>query len=56
MEALKVHLKNILADSVLDRNSVVKEFLTTAKDNKKRKVIHYNSNKYHYNFLKRPKI
>lgn len=36
------HMKNIFESGELEENSVVKIFLTTAKDGKKYNVIHYN--------------
>ena len=39
---ISMHLKNIFAEGELDKNLVVKKFLTTANDGKKYNVIHYN--------------
>lgn len=39
---ISMHLKNIFAEGELDKNSVIKKFLTTASDGKKYNVIHYN--------------
>ena len=39
---ISMHLKNIFDEGVLQRDSVVKKFLTTASDGKKYKVLHYN--------------
>lgn len=39
---ISIHMKNIFKCGELDENSVVKKFLTTASDNKKYNVIHYN--------------
>lgn len=36
------HLNNIFKEGELDKNSVVKDFLTTANDGKKYNVLHYN--------------
>ena len=36
------HINNIFKEEELDKNSVVKDFLTTAKDGKKYNVSHYN--------------
>ena len=36
------HINNIFKEKELDKNSVVKDFLTTAKDGKKYNVSHYN--------------
>lgn len=36
------HIKNIFAEGELERNSVVREFRTTAADGKRYKVEHYN--------------
>lgn len=37
-----IHLKNIFKEGELDKNSVVKKILTTAKDGKKYNVLFYN--------------
>lgn len=39
---ISMHISNILKDKELDKNSVVKEYLTTASDGKKYKVIFYS--------------
>ena len=39
---ISMHLKNIFAEGELNKNLVVKKFLTTAKDGKNYNVIHYN--------------
>lgn len=39
---ISMHIKNIFTEWELEKNSVVKEFLTTASDGKKYNVIHYN--------------
>ena len=39
---ISMHLKNIFDEGELERNSVVKKFLTTASDGKKYNVLHYN--------------
>ena len=39
---ISMHLKNIFNEGELEKNSVVKKFLTTAKDGKKYNVSHYN--------------
>lgn len=39
---ISLHIKNIFEEGELNENSVVKEYLTTAKDGKKYKVMHYN--------------
>ena len=39
---ISLHIKNIFEEGELHENSVVKEYLTTAKDGKKYKVMHYN--------------
>ena len=39
---ISMHLKNIFDEGELQKNSVVKKFLTTAKDGKKYNVLHYN--------------
>ena len=39
---ISMHLKNIFNEGELEKNSVVKNFLTTAKDGKKYNVSHYN--------------
>ena len=39
---ISMHLKNIFDEGELQRDSVVKKFLTTASDGKKYKVLHYN--------------
>lgn len=39
---ISLHIKNIFEEGELYENSVVKEYLTTAKDGKKYKVMHYN--------------
>lgn len=35
-------MKNIFESGELEESSVVKKFLTTANDNKKNNIIHYN--------------
>ena len=42
---ISMHISSILKDKELDKNSVVKEYLTTASDGKKYKVI--NNSKPH---------
>ena len=39
---ISMHLKNIFEEGELEKNSVVKKFLTTANDGKKYNVLHYN--------------
>ena len=39
---ISMHLKNIFEEGELEKNSVVKKILTTAKDRKRYNVIHYN--------------
>ncbi len=39
---ISYHLQNIFSDGELNKNSVVKEFLTTAADGKKYKTLYYN--------------
>ena len=39
---ISIHLKNIFGEGELEKNSVVKKFLTTASDGKKYNVLHYN--------------
>lgn len=39
---ISMHLKNIFEEGELNKDSVVKKFLTTASDGKKYNVIHYN--------------
>ena len=39
---VSLHIRNIFAEGELDEGSVVKEYLTTAKDGKKYKTNHYN--------------
>lgn len=39
---ISIHLKNIFAEGELEKDSVVKKFLTTASDGKKYNVLHYN--------------
>ena len=39
---ISMHLKNIFNECELEKNSVVKKFLTTASDGKKYNVLHYN--------------
>ena len=39
---ISMHLKNIFEDGELQKDSVVKKFLTTASDGKKYNVLHYN--------------
>ena len=39
---ISYHLNNIFKEKELDKNSVVKDFLTTASDSKKYNVLHYN--------------
>lgn len=41
-QSISYHLNNIFSEKELDKNSVVKEFLTTASDSKKYKVLYYN--------------
>ncbi len=39
---ISMHLKNIFTEGELQKNSVVKKFLTTASDGKSYNVLHYN--------------
>ena len=39
---ISMHLKNIFDEGELEKNSVVKKFLTTAKYGKNYNVLHYN--------------
>ena len=39
---ISMHLKNIFDEGELEKNSVVKKFLTTASDGKNYNVLHYN--------------
>ncbi|MBU0654086.1 MAG: virulence RhuM family protein [Gammaproteobacteria bacterium] len=39
---INIHLKNIFSEHELDENSVVKDFLITAADEKKYRTKHYN--------------
>ena len=39
---ISYHINNIFKEEELDKNSVVKDFLTTAKDGKNYNVSHYN--------------
>lgn len=39
---ISIHMKNIFEEGELEKNSVVKNFLTTASDGKKYNVLHYN--------------
>ena len=39
---ISLHMKNIFESGELEEGSVVKKFLTTANDNKKYNIIHYN--------------
>ena len=39
---ISMHLKNIFEEGELEKDSVVKKFLTTASDGKKYNVLHYN--------------
>ena len=39
---ISIHLKNIFDEGELEKDSVVKKFLTTASDGKKYNVLHYN--------------
>ena len=41
-QSISYHLNNIFSENELDKNSVVKEFLTTASDGKNYKVLYYN--------------
>ena len=41
-QSISYHLSNIFSEHELDKDSVVKEFLTTATDGKTYKVMHYN--------------
>lgn len=41
-QSISYHLKNIFADGELEKNSVVKEFLTTASDGKSYRTLYYN--------------
>ncbi|MCP4221562.1 MAG: virulence RhuM family protein [bacterium] len=41
-QKISLHIGNIFAEGGLDESSVVKEYLTTAKDGKKYKTNHYN--------------
>ena len=38
---ISMHLKNIFEEGELEKDSVVKKFLTTASDGKKYNVLHY---------------
>lgn len=42
VDNISLHLKNIFESNELDENSVTEVFLTTASDEKKYKVKHYN--------------
>jgi len=39
---ISLHIKNIFEEKELDENSVVKYYLTTERDGKNYKTIHYN--------------
>ena len=39
---ISYHLNNIFKENELNKDSVVKDFLTTANDGKKYNVLHYN--------------
>ena len=39
---VSLHIRNIFSEGELDESSVVKEYLTTAKDGKKYKTNHYS--------------
>ncbi len=39
---ISIHLKNVFDEGELQKDSVVKKFLTTARDGKKYNVLHYN--------------
>ena len=39
---ISYHLNNIFKENELNKDSVVKDFLTTANDGKKYSVLHYN--------------
>ena len=39
---ISYHLNNIFKEKELNKDSVVKDFLTTASDEKKYNVLHYN--------------
>ncbi|MFA4825965.1 MAG: virulence RhuM family protein [Methanoregula sp.] len=39
---ISIHIKNIFTENELDRNSVVKEYLTTAADEKNYRTLYYN--------------
>ncbi len=39
---ISYHINNIFNEKELNKNSVVKDFLTTASDGKKYKVLYYN--------------
>ena len=41
-QSISYHLNNIFSENELDKNSVVKEFLTTASDGKNYKILYYN--------------
>ena len=42
VDNISLHLKNVFAEKELDKNSVVEEYSTTAKDGKKYKTKHYS--------------
>ena len=39
---VSLHIKNVFSEGELDRNSVVKEYLTAASDQKQYKTLYYN--------------
>jgi hypothetical protein len=39
---INIHIKNIFKENELDRNSVIKEYLTTAADGKNYRTLYYN--------------
>ena len=41
-QSISYHLNNIFSENELDKNSVVKDFLTTASDGKNYKTLYYN--------------